>query len=100
MPKFVKTFDASGIARVLNIYPYEYLPAASMPSFKNVQEIRDYVTKFYGADPETVKGMKKEQLLKALLRIVLRRHIAAVDEEKARLAERNTNDNNIQSNNE
>ena len=76
-PTVVKTFDASGVSKVLGIYPYEYLPEGAIPAFKNVQEARTFVTKAYGADPETVKGMSKAQLLKAILRIALRRHLAA-----------------------
>lgn len=78
-PKYIKTFDTAGIAKLVSIHPYEYLTEDSIPTFENINKLRGFLAKAYHVPIPKVAKLDQKSLKKLLINYCIEKQL-----EKAR----------------
>ncbi len=74
-PKYIKTFDASGIAKLISIHPYEFLSTDSIPTFPNLVQLRSFLARAYHVQISKVAKLDSENLKRLLINYCIEKQL-------------------------
>lgn len=74
-PKYIKTFDSSGIAKLISIHPYEFLNSGAIPEFPNITKLRAFLAKAYHVPIPKVAKLDQDNLKKLLINYCIEKQL-------------------------
>ena len=63
-PEVVNAFNDEGVARIESVHPYRFLDARFVPKMETAADTKRFIAHAYGVPEESVKKLKKEELLR------------------------------------
>lgn len=76
-PVVVKSFNDDGVVKILSVHPYKFLDNRFVPKLESAAATKRYIAQAYGVPEESVKKLKKEELLRLFYSHCIKTQLAA-----------------------